>query len=123
MSGLHRLFFVLVIGASVLVGACGSSSSSPMTPSGPTTAVTIPQNASTMTVTAYNPNPVNVTVGTTIRWSNADSIVHTATADGGSFNSGNINGGGSFNFTFPTAGTFTYHCTIHPNMVGTVVVQ
>jgi plastocyanin len=122
MSGLHRLFFVLVIGASVLVGACGSSSS-PMTPSGPTTAVTIPQNASTMTVTAYNPNPVNVTVGTTIRWSNADSIVHTATADGGSFNSGNINGGGSFNFTFPTAGTFTYHCTIHPNMVGTVVVQ
>jgi plastocyanin len=123
MSGLHKVFFILAIGASVLVGACGSSSSPAPAPSGPTTAVTIPQNASTLTTTAYNPNPVNVAVGTTVRWSNADGIAHNATADGGAFNSGTLNAGGTFDFKFSSAGTFTYHCTIHPGMVGTVVVQ
>jgi plastocyanin len=122
MSGVRKILFVSRMGALVFVGACGSSSSPPA-PSGPATTVTIQQGASTLTTTAYNPNPVNVMVGTTVRWSNSDSTTHTATADGGAFNSGNLSGGGTFDFKFNTAGTFTYKCTIHPNMVGTVVVQ
>ena len=122
MSGVQRVLFVSILGAALFAGACGSSSPAPA-PSGPATTVTIPSGASALTVTAYNPNPVNVTVGTTVRWSNSDSTLHNATADGGMFSSGNLNGGSTFDFKFQTAGTFAYHCTLHPNMVGTVVVQ
>ena len=122
MSVIRKSFFALILGAALMAGACSNSSPAPA-PSGPTTGVTIPQNASTLTVTAYNPNPVNVTVGTTVRWTNGDGVAHTSTATGGAWNSGNMNNGATFDFKFQTAGTFAYHCTIHPNMVGTVVVQ
>lgn len=108
--------------------ACGSSSpSSPSNgpapaPAGSTT-VNIPSGASTLTTTAFNPNPVTVTVGSTISWLNDDNTTHTSTADGSSWSSGNIAPGARFNFTFASAGRFTYHCQIHPNMVGTIVVQ
>jgi plastocyanin len=66
---------------------------------------------------------VTTTVGSTVRWVNNDNLTHTSTADGGAFNSGNIAPGAQFNFTFQSAGTFTYRCSIHPNMVATVTVQ
>jgi hypothetical protein len=54
---------------------------------------------------------------------NGDNTGHTSTADGGRWSSGTIRPGGSFSTRFPTAGTFTFHCAIHPNMVGIVIVQ
>jgi plastocyanin len=54
---------------------------------------------------------------------NNDSIAHTSTANGGAWNSGTMAPGASFSTTFSSAGTFQYHCTIHPGMVGTVTVQ
>jgi plastocyanin len=68
-------------------------------------------------------NPLAVTVGTTVTWTNNDSIAHDSVADNGLWNSGILGPGQSFQFRFATAGTFTYKCTIHPNMVGTVTVQ
>jgi plastocyanin len=64
-----------------------------------------------------------VAVGTTVTWTNNDTIAHDSVADGGMWNSGLLNPNQSFAFKFATAGTFTYKCTIHPNMVGTVTVQ
>jgi hypothetical protein len=58
-----------------------------------------------------------------VTWTNGDGVGHTATADGGSFDTGTIGGGGSDSVTFSTAGTFAYHCTIHPAMTGTISVQ
>ena len=96
----------------------------PAGPSGtPSTTISIVSGASTLTTTAYSPNPVMTTVGSTVRWTNNDNLVHTTTADGGAWNSGNMNPGGQFNFMFQSTGTFTYRCTIHPNMVATVTVQ
>jgi len=123
MSGVRKILFVSMLGALVVVGACSSDSSPAPTPTGQVTTVTIPQGASTLTTTAFSPNPVNVAVGTTVHWANSDSTIHNATADNGAFNSGTLNAGGSFDFKFNSAGTFTYKCTIHPNMVGSVVVQ
>src|SRR5579871_2255207 len=103
----------------------GCSSSSPSTPS-PTssaTAVSIVSGARALTTNAYNPNPITVSRGGTVMWVNNDSISHTSTSDTNVWNSGTIAPGASFSMTFPTAGTFPYHCTIHPNMVGTVTVQ
>ena len=92
--------------------------------------VSIVTNAATMGDKAYSPNPVEVSVGGGVTWSNDDSTVHTATsgaassADAGSvFDSGVLNPGATFDFVFDKAGTFDYHCTMHPQMVGTVTVS
>ena len=84
---------------------------------------TIARGAQALTTTAYAPNPVTVPVGGTVTWTNGDTITHTSTGDGGTWDSGNIAPGATFSRTFSTAGSFRYHCTIHPGMVGTVNVQ
>lgn len=71
---------------------------------------------------AFGPASVNVNVGDTVTWTNQDGVTHTATAAGGAFNTGPIANGESATVTFDQAGTFTYHCSIHPSMTGTVVV-
>lgn len=65
---------------------------------------------------------ITVAVGTTIVVRNDDSAGHTWTADDGSFDSGIIDGGGTFEYTFTEAGTFPFHCNVHPSMKGTVTV-
>jgi plastocyanin len=72
---------------------------------------------------AFDPNVLEVTAGTTVTWTNNDGANHTVSADDGSFDSGSIGSGGSFSVTFDTPGTYTYHCNIHGNMTGTVVVS
>lgn len=72
---------------------------------------------------AFNPSSLTVPVGTTVKWVNMDSTTHTVTSDTGVFNSGNLNNGQSFSYTFSQAGTFPYHCSIHTNMHGTITVS
>ncbi len=73
---------------------------------------------------SFAPNPTTVQVGQAIAWHNSDTITHTATADASGFNTGNVNPGStSAPVMMTTAGTFTYHCSIHPGMVGTITVQ
>lgn len=72
---------------------------------------------------AFDPGSVTVDAGATVTWTNQGPSPHTVTADDGSFDSGTLDAGGTFSFTFNTAGTVSYHCTIHPNMVGSVVVN
>ena len=122
-----RLGAILI--AAMCLTACGGSSygSAPSptptpAPSGSTT-VTIPGSASTLTTTAFGANPLNISPGTTISWLNNDNTTHTSTADGNQWSSGNIAPGGRFTFTFASPGRFTYHCQIHPNMIGTINVQ
>jgi plastocyanin len=72
---------------------------------------------------AFNPASITVTAGTTITWTNKDAISHTVTSDSNAFNSGTVKSGATFSFTFATAGTYSYHCTIHPSMVASVTVN
>jgi len=71
---------------------------------------------------SFSPASITVPVGTTVRWTNNHSINHTSTADGGLWDSGLLAPGQSFSFTFNTAGTYPYHCTVHLAMLGTVIV-
>jgi outer membrane protein assembly factor BamB len=71
----------------------------------------------------FTPQVVQVPVGTTLTWKNDGSVVHTATASDGSWDTGDISGGGSASVTFDVAGTFNYNCTPHPWMLGRVIVQ
>jgi plastocyanin len=76
-----------------------------------------------MTNTAFSPSPVTVAVGTVVTWSNKDTAPHDARADNGGFSTPIIQPGGTTTTTMSTAGSFVYHCSIHPGMVGTIVVQ
>jgi plastocyanin len=58
-----------------------------------------------------------------VTWMNQDSVAHTSTSDGAGWDSGIVAPGAQYSVAFNTAGTYTYHCTIHPGMTGTVVVR
>jgi plastocyanin len=107
--------------ASSPVSATPVTSGTPV-PSG-SSSVAIVMNAATLAAKAFNPNPITVAIGTSVTWTNTDAIAHTSTGDAGGWNSGVIAPGATFSVNFPTAGTYTYHCSIHPDMVGTMVVQ
>lgn len=73
----------------------------------------------------FDPTPLVIPVGTTVAWTNQDSAPHTATSDPGSafvFDTGMLHKGESGKITFTAVGTFAYHCSVHPNMHGTVTV-
>jgi len=72
---------------------------------------------------SFSPSTLTVPVNTTVKWTNKDAVVHTVTSTTGMFDSGSLGNGAIYTFTFSTAGSYSYYCTIHPNMVGTVVVQ
>lgn len=74
---------------------------------------------------AFNPKTITVPVGTTVRWTNNGSAPHTVTSTSSpkAFDSGTLNPGESFEFTFKTAGQFPYRCAIHPSMTGMVIVE
>ncbi len=128
---LRMTLALLVLGLSIGCGSDSNPAPSPSpTPNPPPAApppaagtVSIVRGASTMGAQAYNPNPITITAGTTVTWTNNDTVAHTSTADGGAFDSGSIAPGDTFRFTFPSAGNFQYHCTIHPGMVASIVVQ
>jgi len=72
---------------------------------------------------SFNSSSITVVIGVnnTVIWTNMDAVTHTVTADDGSFN-GTVPAGTTFTHTFTTAGVFTYHCSIHKFMKGTVKV-
>ena len=74
---------------------------------------------------AFNPPNITVAPGTTVTWVNNDQTAHTATATdpSGVFDSGELQPGQSYSFTFDKPGTYAYHCEIHPDMTGTVTVS
>ena len=85
-----------------------------------------PQSTSAATISGYAFSPASITVakGTKVTWTNKDSVGHTVTEDDSQTGpaSSTLNQGQSYSYTFNTAGTFHYHCTIHPYMTGTVTV-
>jgi len=84
-----------------------------------------PSGGSSVTIQnfAFSPATLTISVGKTVTWTNSDSVTHTIASDDGSFDSGNIVPGQTFSRTFSTAGTYAYHCSIHPSMKGAIVVQ
>lgn len=89
--------------------------------------ISIPPGSSSLTTDAYSPNPVQVSVGSTVTWTNDDSQPHTVTSGqnatpDGRFDSGIMASTATFEHTFTEAGEYPYFCLLHPNQVGTVSV-
>lgn len=72
---------------------------------------------------AYRPSQLDVLPGETVNWTNVSQRTHTVTSDTGLFDSGEVPGGGHFAFQFNEVGTYYYHCTIHPSIVGEIDVR
>ena len=69
----------------------------------------------------FSPATLTIRPGTTVTWKNMSLAPHTVTSDDGqTFDSGNIAPGGTFTFKFTVAGSYPYHCNIHPYMRATV---
>ena len=136
MRGLNIVIYLVAAG--VLAG-CSSNGSNIDQPSGGGTlaanAISIVLNAQNKGTAAFDPNPRTISLasstGGTVQWFNDDhntnsygstAVTHNITADDGSFTSGELVAGTSFEATFDTPGTYGYHCSIHPTMKGTVTV-
>lgn len=105
-------------------GGTPSSPSTPTTPSVPSTPET-PAQTSAVTVqnNSFSPANIQVTPGTTVTWTwSSGSDIHNVTFQDGAF-SGDKSAGGSYSRTFATAGTFSYSCTLHGGMNGSVLVK
>ena len=121
----HPRIAGLVFGVILATAACSSAAATPTPP--PAVAPSVPAAGAVSAVGianfSFTPATITVAVGTTVTWANADTTGHTVTADDGSFKSDTLAPGATFNHTFATAGTFTYHCAIHSSMKGTVTVH
>jgi plastocyanin len=114
----------------VAAAGCSSSSTSPNPI--PTHDVTIVPGASAMTTGAFTPNPLTKSLAASgkVVWFNNDGSggvysggeAHHLVSDNGVFDLGVQNPGTTASFTFTAAGNYPYHCSIHPNMVGTVTI-
>jgi plastocyanin len=81
-------------------------------------------NCAGTTPWCFSPNPIRITAGSTVTWTNSTAPTHTSTSDTGAWNTGNIAPGTTSSaVAFPTVGTFPYHCAIHPSMTASVIVS
>jgi plastocyanin len=120
----------------LVLAACSSgsgSSAAPSTgggasaPAADGAACTVSTDTGTVAVTikgfAFNPNAISAKVGEVVGFVNNDTTAHTATLDDDSCSTDNIAAGASMSLTFSAAGTYPFHCKIHPNMTGTITVS
>ena len=72
---------------------------------------------------SFAPQELSVTVGTTVTWTNRDDIPHTVVSTDGVFKSKVRDTDEKFSYTFTKAGAYPYYCSVHPKMVGKIVVR
>ena len=114
---------VLALAIVVLVSACGGGSSNNDTPTTqPSKPASSTQDAITIQNFKFGPATLTVKAGAKVTVTNSDSTTHTATANGGAFDTGDLDPGKAKTITLAKAGTYAYHCQIHSFMKGTIVV-
>ena len=112
-------------GPSTAPSAHAPTSGSATASAQPTAAATVMVVSDPATIGRFQAPSVTIAPGQSVQWVFQDANPHTATADDDSFTSPKegLAGGQTFSHTFAAAGTYTYHCFIHPAMHGTVVVR
>lgn len=90
-----------------------------------TNATTDENEAQTVTIkdSMFVPEALTVKVGQTVTWKNADAVEHNIVSDDDVFTTGVLASGEEGTYTFTKAGTYAYHCSIHPEMTGSIVVE
>ena len=133
---MKKIFFIGLLVIAVLISGCTTTTTTqpaqqtpvPTTPAPvPTTPTPVPTTPAPVSVdiksSTFVPGTVGISKGTTVIWTNDDGFQHTVTSISGAFDSGNIDPGKTYSYTFNQAGTFEYSCLNHPNMAhGKVIV-
>ena len=119
---------VVIAGTALLFAGCGggSNSSASANSKGPASPAASGGSSSAVKISNFTFAPASVTVeqGARVTVTNQDSTAHTATADDGhSFDTGTLAHGASQTISVSKPGSYPYHCSIHPFMHGTLVVQ
>src|SRR3989344_1506254 len=124
------IIFVVVGGAYYLINKDTSGEIKVQIPTAETNTVPIsdPSAAENASVSiqnfSFNPSVLSIKTGTTVTWTNNDSVPHTVTTDSGDLlNSSTIAPGQLFSYTFAVPGSVSYHCALHPSMKGTISVE
>jgi plastocyanin len=128
MSAHPRQIFYLACMILLVVSCLAAGCSSSPAPSAATTAPASGGGGNSVTIKnfAFDPSTLTMKAGTTVTWVNNDGASHALASDAGSpeaFSSSSLSTGASFTFTFTRPGTYNYHCSIHPSMTGTIIVQ
>jgi plastocyanin len=89
----------------------------------PSAAQTTDQNQILIKDFMFTPNPLTVKAGSTVTWVNMDDEPHTVVSNTGMYRSGALDTKESFSFKFVEPGTYHFTCSIHPRMVGIIIVQ
>jgi len=115
---MSALSLLMVVG--VLASSCGGGGGT-----GGTTATTGGGGGAQVVMKnlAFETATVTIKTGESVTWTNEESVNHTVVADNGEFKSGDLANGATFSFKFEKAGTYAYHCSVHPSMKATVVVE
>jgi plastocyanin len=101
-------------------GGSGGSPTVPSTPAATTITIVSSNGLGNLGANSFSPNPASVTQGTTVAWHNTDSTTHHIVLDNGSLDTGTIAPGATSTAMTLTVSSGTYHCTIHPTMVGSI---
>lgn len=112
---------MLLMAGVLLFNGCGKSNTNS---SNPTSNGNAPVQDATATIQnfAFSPATIHVKVGGSVTWTNKDATPHTVTDLNGGFDSGSIAADATYKMTFNTAGTITYHCSIHSMMPNATIV-
>jgi len=121
-----RAAVAAVFAAALLAVSCGGGGSSSMPPTSGTPAGSTNDGSSgspdvliTIAGMSFSPGTMAVKAGQTVAWKNNDGMAHTATQDQGVFDTGSIPPGGTSKpITISDTSKLTYHCSVHPGMVG-----
>lgn len=134
MKKTPAIIIAAVVVVIALVAVVAASSSKKSAPDSTTSQSTSSSSSAASTAVAadkvvisnymFGPADIKVKVGTTVTWTNSDSVRHNVVSDDGMMPDGKLIGKGeTYTYTFAKAGTYKYHCSPHPYMHGSVVVE
>jgi plastocyanin len=107
----------------LLLVACHAQSATPAAAQSAAPAAASRESTISIHNFAFSPVETSIVAGTTVHWKNLDGEPHTIRAVDGSFKSDAMDQDDSFTFKFDKPGTYRYVCSIHPQMIGTIVVK
>jgi plastocyanin len=116
---IRRVSYVLTITAMLVAMLAGRQTTQAAVPAGP------PAAGAEVKIDnfSFTPATLTVAVGTEVTWTNRDDIPHTIVSDDKTIKSKALDTDEKFTYTFTKPGTYSYFCSIHPKMKGTIVVQ
>jgi len=128
MTRIHRsakvaTALVTVVACAGLLASCSSSGGGSKSGGSSSGGGGATGNAVDVKNFSFNPSSLTVSKGTKVTWTFDDSAKHNVTDSKNTFKSSDLSGGGKYSFTFTNAGTYSYICSIHPYMKGTITVK